>query len=229
MKPRLHTKQRRTGLAKGRCSGGSKRRGGRCAKATKGGRAGGGAKGRRAGGAKAAKGGCCRRRGVRGGSEEMSRGQQGTVEQRRPRAFKQATATKRGPPHSNPIPGCSPDAAPNAGMLAPKAGLLAAPNAGLLLGAPNGELAAAPKVEPPKAPPAGEAAPVLPLQPSCRDGAHEKRRGGQRPTDVDTGGAAVQRRGMQHAPCGAGAPQHTAPHGSITASPSPPAQPRAPA
>lgn len=60
------------------------------------------------------------------------------------------------------------EAAPNVGALAPKAGLLAAPNAGLLPGAPKGLLAApAPKPVAPKAPPAGEALPVLPLHPSC--------------------------------------------------------------
>lgn len=62
---------------------------------------------------------------------------------------------------------CSQEVAPNAGALAPKAGLLAAPKAGLLLGAPKGELEAPKAVVVPKAPPAGEAAPVLPLQPSC--------------------------------------------------------------
>ena len=61
--------------------------------------------------------------------------------------------------------------APNAGALAPNAGLLAAPKAGLLLGAPNGELEAPKAVVAPKAPPAaGDAAPVLPLQPSCEWG-----------------------------------------------------------
>ena len=63
-------------------------------------------------------------------------------------------------------PASAPEAAPKAGAEAPKAGLLAAPNAGLLAGAPKGE-DAAPKPVVPKAPPAGEATPVLPLQPSC--------------------------------------------------------------
>lgn len=65
------------------------------------------------------------------------------------------------------LPG-SPEVAPNAGALAPKAGLLAAPKAGLLLGAPNGELEAPKAGLAPKALPAGDAAPVLPLQPSCK-------------------------------------------------------------
>ncbi len=51
--------------------------------------------------------------------------------------------------------------APNAGALAPNAGLLAAPKAGLLPGAPKGLLeAVVPKPVVPKAPPAGEEAPV---------------------------------------------------------------------
>ena len=70
-------------------------------------------------------------------------------------------------------------AAPKAGAaVAPKPGLLAAPNPGLLAGAPKGEEAAAPKVVVlPNAPPAGEAAPVLPLQPSCRKAGRGERGG----------------------------------------------------
>lgn len=111
----------------------------------------------------------------------------------------------------------APEAAPNAGWEAPKAGLLAAPNAGLLAGAPKGEGdAEAPKPEVPKAPPAGEAVPVLPLQPSCGAGGVLSAAQREGPAGPATWAAAWQQQWAHSAP-------HGAPHSAApTLHPAPP-------